>query len=88
MDADFKHVGGDAAFGQELVIGHEHQGRIELEPTLDTMEGREIALQEAGLQLAIVAEALSFSVRPGVRARDLGALRELWKVGKLELADG
>ncbi len=50
VDADFEHAAGDAAAGEQLVVGHEQERRVEGEPALDAMEGVEIIEQEAAPQ--------------------------------------
>ena len=49
MHSDFKHIPQLAGLESELVVLHEQQGRVELEPAFDAMEGWKIALEKARL---------------------------------------
>ncbi len=54
VNPDLEGMAGHPALCQELVVGHEQQRGVELEPALDALESFEIGLEKAALQVASI----------------------------------
>jgi hypothetical protein len=47
MHADFKHIAADLVPRKDLVVGHEHESGVVLEPPFNAVESIQVGKQEA-----------------------------------------